>query len=1431
VRRLAKASSAGSIDDQGSSLGSFLRGVFATRGVAGDSEGRGAPAGRGTRLGSLALLCSAIAAAMALSAAPALAVETHPYTGLSFGPDGTASTSFSAIQSVAVDQASGNVFVYATGEGGKIYKFDAAGNPVNFSGLSGNAIESVGGSFGPENQIAVAPVGSPGGTGGDIYAANNSVVKIYSPSGSFLGELTGGETCGVAVNPAGHVFVGVYPNTVREYVPSANPATNGDETAASTADLPGICSVAADGLGNVYAANYSGSQGTVQLAGLGAASATPFDPSANTLGVDPSNNDVYANRRSEIAQYDSSGALIGTFGAGQISESRGVAVNGAAAEIYVGNGGSGKVDVFGAGIVVPGLTLEPSSGITGSKATLHASVNPDGLAVSECKFEYGATTAYGSSKPCEGAIPADSGDHPVTAALSGLTPNTSYHFRIVATNANGTNQSDDQSFATSQPAVTSSATGVAGTKATLNGIVFPEGEEITECKFEYGLNFTFSNTAPCEGAIPTDEGEHPVTAVLTHLTPNGREYRFRLVISLAGNVVSGSSSGFITKDTVVTGGASAITPPAATIEGTLNPEGSLFAECSFEYGPSVAYGSSVPCVESPAVIGEGSSAVPVHADLSGVSFGSKYHYRLVGTNGDGTVKGTDKSFETPGAMIEAEFASSVVFTEATLKAKINPKGSPTTYHLEYGTSSSYGHNSPEISVGSDEAGHSVTQTLTGLTSGATYHYRFVATNSFGATEGADHTFTTFSPTVPYVSCPNQVFRTGVAADLPDCRAYEMVSPIGKSGADIFSLEDFAEHNTGLDQAAASGGKLTYSSYRSFGNAQGAPYTNQYLATRDPQHGGWLTDNISAPQRGKGTSYYALRGEYKAFSADLSRGWLVHGSPPLAPGAVEKITNFYRRDNLLGEYKTLIPVEPNLEPGEPGYEPEPQGFSADGTKAVFRANGRLTPDATGGIEQAYISNEGALHLVCILPDGTPSNAPCTIGGEGGNLEARGFENLVAGAMSEDGSRVYWSTAAGGGPRTVYLRENPDQEQSAISGGECTEPTKACTIPVSGIVSNESSQYWGATPDGSKAIVEVGDSLYEFDAEARTATLIAGEVPGVLGASADMTELYFVSREALAGSAAAGRLNLYLKDGEGTFFIATLSGEDLSPKGFFHPMGSFTASPSAHTGRVTPDGRHIVFVSTAQITSYDNTDAVSGQSDAEVYTYEAGASGPVCVSCNPSGAAPQGREVDEAINGNVGPWASAAIPPWQTELYGAHSLTDDGSRIFFNSYEAVLPQDTNGAIDVYEWEAVGAGTCSEESASFSPHNQGCVSLISSGESPRDSEFVDSSADGRDVFIRTATSFVAQDPGLIDIYDARVDGGFPPPNGQAKPCEGEACQGTPSPPNDPTPASSAYDGPGNVHKAPVRKKAHKKRHRGKKHKKKQGGKSRRQTTHRNG
>ena len=807
-------------------------------------------------------------------------------------------------------------------------------------------------------------------------------------------------------------------------------------------------------------------------------------------------------------------------------------------------------------------------------------------------------------------------------------------------------------------------------------------------------------------------------------------------------------------------------------------------------------------------------------------------------------------FEAPSRVpptIGAQFASSVQTDGATVAADINPHfWSDARYFVQFGTGKcSEGGCVQEAPVApgalltSRLFGRPVLTAgvaLEGLSPGTAYHYRFVAQSGGGGPVyglgggtpekvdeetiyrevGEESVFRTYPLAGASGSCPNDGFRVGAGALLPDCRAYELVSPLDKNNGDIKGFHDDRGYPTTLTQSAADGERMTYSSYRSFAGPESAsPLENQYLASRDPEMG-WRSVAVDPPLGPAGiiTESGSPRVEnfYKAFSPDLCDSWLVvAGEPGLAAGATEGFGDLYRRDDCgSAGYEALIQAPPTGETTPLYFNPELQGTSTDGKQAILRVQDKLAtagpPEAIGGgTWQTYYASGGQLRLVCVLPSGAASGHNCS-GGTGGeeapSLPANLYHtNEVSHALSANGRLAYWTDSGSGeaGPGKVYLRENPGEPQSAVSGGVCTEPEMACTVKVSGTKTIEPSRFLGASVNGERALFEVtGGSLegklYEFKLGAGS-TEIAGEVVAVAGASDDLSRVYFVSKEALGGpngqgrSPVLGQPNLYLDEEGAKSFIATLAsiGGDLAAN------GALGDPPVFFTARVTGDGRVLAFSSTGPVTGYDNTDLVSGKADAEIYRYEAGSAGPVCVSCNPGGARPLGGVLE--IGAEELPSAGALKMPF-SDLYTTRALSSDGKRMFFDSFDGLLPRDTNGREDVYEWEAGSSqAECEVQGAElYVASADGCLSLISSGESPQDSEFLDASENGNDVFFTTSASLLPQDPGLIDIYDARVNGGFPQPTRTAG-CEGEACQGSPVTPNDSTPASATFNGPGDL------------------------------------
>ncbi len=503
---------------------------------------------------------------------------------------------------------------------------------------------------------------------------------------------------------------------------------------------------------------------------------------------------------------------------------------------------------------------------------------------------------------------------------------------------------------------------------------------------------------------------------------------------------------------------------------------------------------------------------------------------------------------------------------------------------------------------------------------------------------------------------------------------------------------------------------------------------------------------------------------------------------------------------------------------------------------MRARDKLTPNAASDRWQAYYASEGGLALLCVLPDGTTSGGNCS-GGTGHetsfDIATTALNRLasVTNAISDDGSRVYWTDSAAQetGAGKVYLRLNPGAEQSAAG----CEAGKACTVKVSETKSTRDSRFLMASPDGSKALFEVTEGplegdLYRFDAGTGTSELVAGEVVGLAGASEGLSRVYFVSEEALGGEAVAGEPNLYLGEAGEEAFIATLSEADVAASEI---PSNTSPQPVFHAARASVDGSALAFISNASLTGYDNADLESGEPASEAYVYEIGAEGPACVSCSPSGARPRARLVQGTGNSQESLMTAGSLPMADNMLHTPRALSASGERLFFNSFDALLPRDTNGKEDVYEWESAGGKAACEALGAelYAPSAAGCLSLVSSGESPEDSEFLDASPSGNDAFFLTNSSLLAQDPGLFDVYDARVGGGLPPPPPPPPDCQGETCKPPATAPNDPTPASSTYVGPGDV-KEKAKKKAKKKKKKkagkkgkGKKQKKKESRKGR--------
>ncbi|HYP56554.1 MAG TPA: NHL repeat-containing protein [Solirubrobacterales bacterium] len=778
--------------------------------------------------------------------------------------------------------------------------------------------------------------------------------------------------------------------------------------------------------------------------------------------------------------------------------------------------------------------------------------------------------------------------------------------------------------------------------------------------------------------------------------------------------------------------------------------------------------------------------------------------------------------ERPPEILD-QFATSAGTDRATVKARINPRyWNDTTYYVEYGTGKcteggcTLTQPIPPGALLTTQVVNAPIDTagvlLGGLLPGTTYHFRFVADSGGGEpvygidpdgkdgpqlpspTEGLEETFTTFVAPRDPDACPNDALRSGPGANLPDCRAYELVSPLDKGNTDVGLLRE--RRFTELNQAAPSGNRFTFSSIAAFGDPEGGSYISQYLAGRDPATG-WGTEIIS-PERTTPPldGEIALTNEFKAFTEDLCQAWLRHNSASrLTPDAVLEYPNIYRRDNCAEPptYEAITTEEPPTVPADKYSNLQLKGFSDDGSHTIYVADDKLHPDAPevgAGELLLYERTAGQTRFVCYLPGETPTG-PCAAGTNG--IIGPDF-SILDNAISADGSHIFWTATAGSsglakaGP--LYVR---------IDGTE--------TVAISDTVElGARAFFWTASEDGSKAIFEIASgtlagNLYEFDVATETPRLIAEDVEGPMGFSEDAARIYFASTQDLddTGPAGAGEHNLYLYEageggGPGSFtFIGELATQDIGGIGSIKLEGPPTPiqrQPAGRWATVSEDGRFAAFMSSASLTEQENRDAASGEPSAEVFRYDAEGGDLRCVSCSPTGARPTAANMGTSADLRL---AASRLPGWTMNFHSPHVLSTDGQRIFFESIQALVPRDTNGAWDVYQWEAPGKGSCSVDDATFDADAGGCVELISSGRSPADSEFLDADPSGNSAFIATQASLLGIDYGLNDVYAARIGGGFPEPEQPAE-CEGEACQSPPPPPPATTPGSFSHHGPPN-------------------------------------
>ncbi len=300
-----------------------------------------------------------------------------------------------------------------------------------------------------------------------------------------------------------------------------------------------------------------------------------------------------------------------------------------------------------------------ASTVTSTNATLNGTANPES-SETHYYFELGTTKSYGLRT---GEVSAGSGIANVAAkqAVCGLAASTTYHFRVAATNSTGTTFGEDKTFVTSASggsgcpmASTEAASGIANTEAMLNGTVNPDGLE-TKYYFEYGTSSAYGKKTS-EASAGSGTSNVKESQTVTGLSA-GTEYHFRIVATNSTGTTYGSDTTFKTtsskKPIVTTGSATGITATEAIVHGTVNPNG-LSTTDQFEYGLTTSYGTTIPVPAESA--GSGTTEVAKGYTLAALKPGTTYHFRLVGTNSEGTTDGKDATFTT--ATLTPTFSSS-----------------------------------------------------------------------------------------------------------------------------------------------------------------------------------------------------------------------------------------------------------------------------------------------------------------------------------------------------------------------------------------------------------------------------------------------------------------------------------------------------------------------------------------------------------------------------------------------------------------------------------------------------------------------------------------------------------------------------------------------------------------------------------------------------
>jgi hypothetical protein len=488
----------------------------------------------------------------------------------------------------------------------------------------------------------------------------------------------------------------------------------------------------------------------------------------------------------------------------------------------------------------------------------------------------------------------------------------------------------------------------------------------------------------------------------------------------------------------------------------------------------------------------------------------------------------------------------------------------------------------------------------------------------------------------------------------------------------------------------------------------------------------------------------------------------------------------------------------LEVGNGGQEREPQGIAVNATHIYMAMNGT---QELGLVNRYKIDgDEGSLK---VFLDAQYTGIPGVRG------------------LALDGKYAYWAREGRNTIGRIPLGlEEADAERDWTPNAHAPK----------GLAIDAQHVYWAANQE---VLANPGNDLYRYSEKASplgkhlddltvdTTDQNGAEVRGALGISADSSYIYFVAngvpdgvlnspngegesagpgdcKEILQDSG-SGVCNLYAWHEGEISFIARLTESDNENWSGTMAGVELVLNQFQKPARVSADGKTLLFSSHRKLTEYDN------ENKTELYRYVVGEAAPSCISCDPSGAAPieaRARNVETPVLPNE-TFPAATL---------SRNLSVDGKRVVFETTDALVGTDVNGlggcpivgserqryptCQDVYEWEAKGSGSCESEA-----QNGGCLYLISTGRESEPSFLADASVDGEDVLFFTRAPLVRQDRDrLMDVYDARVGGGLTAQDVVKPICESEnGCKVPPPPqPNFDSPPTTTFVGPESPGKA---------------------------------